>query len=107
MKKPSCVWKESTVTIRLCVLLWATVDREAALHTYEDTVLALLADHHGRQISRERVQSNAAGDPSEVQIIEFIDEAAMNSYMHDPRRTALRAERDAAIAKTQVLTLVT
>ena len=94
------------MTIRLCVLLWASLDREASLHTYEDTVLALLADHDGRVISRDRVSRQSAGDPSEVQIIEFADEAAMNTYMTDPRRTALHVERDAAIAKTQVLNLV-
>jgi uncharacterized protein (DUF1330 family) len=92
--------------IRLCVLLWATADREDALHTYEDTVLALLADHDGRLISRDRVRPNAAGEPCEVQIIEFTDEAAMNSYMTDPRRTALHDQRDAAVAKTQILNLV-
>ena len=91
------------MTLRLCVLLWAREGREQDLHRYEDTVLALLADHDGQVIVRDRIQQRAPEDPTEVQIIELRSQAAMDAYMTDPRRVALHAERDAAIARTQVL----
>jgi uncharacterized protein (DUF1330 family) len=93
------------VTLRLCVLLWAREGREEDLHHYEDTVLALLDDHDGRVISRDRVDRQGPGDPAEVQIIELRSQVAMDAFMGDPRRTALHDERDAAIARTQILHL--
>lgn len=93
------------MTIRLCVLLWAHDRREQDLHRYEDTVLALLDDHEGHVIARHRVDPRGAGDPIEVQIIELADQAAMDAYMSDPRRTALHLERDAAVADTKILRL--
>jgi uncharacterized protein (DUF1330 family) len=95
------------VTRRLCVLLWAREDRDEDLRRYEDTVLALLTDHDGVLIARGSVESRIAGDPTEVQIIEFAGQAGMDAYMADPRRTALHAERDAVIAATQILRLGT
>ena len=89
--------------LRLCVLLWAREGREQDLHHYEDSVLALLSDHAGRVIARDRILAQGADDPTEVQIIEFRDQDALDAYLGDPRRSALHAERDAAIAQTQIL----
>jgi hypothetical protein len=90
------------VAVTLCVLLWARAGREADLGRYEDEVLALLADHDGRVVQRARVKG-ASGQPAEVQILQFASDAALEEYMNDPRRTALAAQRDEAIARTDVL----
>jgi len=89
--------------LRLCVLLWAREGREQDLHRYEDSVLALLSDHAGRVVARDRILAQGTDDPTEVQIIEFRDQDAMDAYLGDPRRSALHDARDAAIAKTQIL----
>lgn len=77
----------------MCVLLWSRPGQEDALTAYEDRVLALLPDHGARVIER--------GQVAEVQRLEFPSAAALDAYMNDPRRTALAAERDAAIARTE------
>ncbi len=90
------------VAVTLCVLLWARAGREADLGRYEDQVLALLGDYGGRVIQRARIEGGD-GQPAEVQILQFASDAALAGYMDDPRRTALAAQRDAAIARTDVL----
>jgi uncharacterized protein (DUF1330 family) len=88
--------------VTLCVLLWAISGQAAALAAYEDRVLDLVTDHGGRVLQRGTVSGAADGAPTEVQFLEFDSAADMDSYMKDPRRTALAAERDAAIARTDV-----
>ncbi len=90
------------VAVTMCVLLWAHTGREADLGRYEDQVLALLAEHSGRVVQRVRVEGGD-GEPAEVQILQFASDAALEGYMNDPRRTALAGQRDAAIARTDVL----
>ena len=90
------------VAVTLCVLLWAQAGREADLGRYEDRVLALLGDHSGRVVQRARVEGGD-GQPAEVQLLQFASDAALAGYMNDPRRTALAGQRDAAIARTDVL----
>jgi uncharacterized protein (DUF1330 family) len=86
----------------LCVLLWAREGKGAGLAAYEDRVLSLLADHGGLIVQRAR--TTAAGDgPYEVQTLEFESQAALDGYTNDPRRAALAADRDAAIARTQII----
>ena len=91
--------------VSLCVLLWANPGQEPALTAYEDKVLELLADHGGRVLQRGSVVGDADGQPAEVQFLEFPSEAALAAYMNDTRRLALAADRDAAIARTDVLRL--
>jgi hypothetical protein len=40
--------------------------------------------------------------PAEVQFLEMPSEARLDAYMNDPRRLAMAAERDAAIARTDL-----
>jgi len=90
-------------SVHLCVLLWAHPGRAAALAAYEDRVLALFGSHGGVVVRRGPVTGGAAaGAPDEIQLLEFPSEAALDAYMNDPRRLALAAERDAAIARTDV-----
>jgi len=94
--------------VSLCVLLWAKPGKESVLSAYEDQVLGLLADHGGRVLQRGSVipdgrESGQGEQPSEVQFLEFPSEAALDAYMKDSRRQALAADRDATIARTDVL----
>ena len=78
---------------------------EAALSAYEDKVLRLLAGHGGRLLERGTVlpASQHEGEPpAEVQFLEMPSEASLDAYMNDPRRLAMAAERDAAIARTDL-----
>jgi uncharacterized protein (DUF1330 family) len=91
--------------VNLCVLLWAHEGREADLSAYEDQVLRLVAEHHGHVVQRARTVNGKGDDsePTEVQLLRFASEGALDGYMNDDRRTALAEQRDAAIAMTEVL----
>lgn len=86
----------------LCVLLWAHPGAEAALAAYEDKVLRFVPDHAGRVVQRAR-GSGGEGQPAEIQLLEFPSDAALDSYLRDPRRTALAADRDQAVARTDII----
>jgi hypothetical protein len=91
------------VTIQLCVLLWARPGAADAMAAYEDTVLALLAEHDGRLVQRARtLPGGPDGAPDETQVIEFTGQAGYDGFLADPRRAALSADRDAAIARTEL-----
>ena len=92
-------------TVVNCVLLWARPGMEAALSAYEDKVLRLVAEHGGRVLERGTVLPGAQYDgepPAEVQLLEMPSEASLDAYVNDPRRLAMAAERDAAIARTDM-----
>jgi uncharacterized protein (DUF1330 family) len=89
------------MSITLCCLLWAHPGREEDLVAYEDRVLALIPDHAATVLSRVR-SDGANGHPLEVQVYEFPSQEALDSYLADPRRVTLTAERDAAIARTEL-----
>lgn len=92
--------------VSLCVLLWAIPGKESALGSYEDRVLGLVAERGGRILQRGNVIADGRDSdeqPAEVQFLEFPSEETLDAYMNDPRRLALAAERDAAIARTDVL----
>jgi uncharacterized protein (DUF1330 family) len=89
------------VTIHLCVLLWGRPDATQALIEYENIVLALLPEHDARLLQRART-AGTDGAPTEIQLIEFASQSGYHSYLVDERRTALAAQRDAAIARTEV-----
>jgi uncharacterized protein (DUF1330 family) len=90
------------MTLTLCVLLWARPGADEALIAYEDRVLGLVAEHGGRVLQRAR-SGGADGQPLEIQLLEFPAAAAHDAYMTDERRTSLAAERERAIARTQVI----
>jgi uncharacterized protein (DUF1330 family) len=78
---------------------------EAELSAYEDKVLRLLAEHGGRVLERGTVLPGSRHDgepPAEVQFLRVPSEASLDAYMNDPRRLAMAAERDAAIARTDL-----
>ena len=86
--------------MKLVVLLHAVPGREAALTTYEDTVLALLEGEYGGQVL-QRLAIIGEG-PTEVQVIELPDEQALERFLADPARLALERERASCIARTEV-----
>ena len=88
--------------LTLCVLLWARPGAADALAAYEDQVLDLVPEHGGRVVQRAR-SSGEAGQPVEIQFLEFPSATALDGYMADERRTSLAHVRDRAIARTQVI----
>ncbi|MFZ0192609.1 MAG: hypothetical protein WAL72_37305 [Streptosporangiaceae bacterium] len=91
--------------VNLCVLLWAHEGRDAELSAYEDQVLGLLAEHDGHVIQRAKTvaRNGNSDEPTEVQLLRFASDAALDGYMRDARREALAGQRDAAIAMTEVM----
>lgn len=92
------------MSLHLCVLLWPNAGAEQALVAYEDKVLELMGDHGARVLQRARTDG-ADGSPFEIQVLQFPSQQALDGYMRDERRIALAGERDAAIARTDVLTV--
>ena len=90
------------MAVTLCVLLWARRGRGEGLISYEDRVLRFVPDHGGRVLQRART-AGEAGQPLEVQLVQFRSEEALAGYMADERRSALSRDRDAAIERTEVL----
>ena len=91
--------------VNLCVLLWAHEGRGAELSAYEDQVLGLLGEHDGHVIQRAKTvaRNGNSDEPTEVQLLRFASDAALDGYMRDARREALAGQRDAAIAMTEVM----
>ncbi|GAB3616741.1 hypothetical protein GCM10027416_12980 [Okibacterium endophyticum] len=94
------------MTLKLCVLLWASEGQERALTEYENSVLALVPKHGGDVVSRVRRVDNGVG-PREVQVIHLPDESALRAYMDDPERLALAEVHRQAVATTQLLNVET
>lgn len=90
-----------TDAVNLCCMLWARDGESAGLTAYEDRVLELIPDHGGRVVQRVRNESGADG-PDEVQTYRFPSHASLDSYLADPRRLALAAERDRVIERTEL-----
>ena len=90
------------VTLMMYVFLWPNPGMSEALSAYEDTVLALVPDHNGKVLRRDRTDGTG-GRPLEIQLFEWPSQAAMDAYMADSRRIALVADRDAAIARTEIV----
>ena len=90
------------MSLTLCTLLWARPGAEDGLIAYEDRVLRLVPEHGGRVLQRAR-GNGSAGQPLEVQILEFPSAQALDAYMTDDRRRSLAGERDKAISKTEVI----
>ena len=90
------------MAVTLCVLLWTRQGRGEDLISYEDRVLRFVPDHGGRVLQRARTAGDA-GQPLEVQLVQFPSEEALAAYMADERRSALSGDRDAAVERTEVL----
>ncbi|MGV7667656.1 hypothetical protein PJN91_09630 [Mycobacterium kansasii] len=87
---------------RSYVLLWSHPGMEAALIAYEDSVLRWVSEHGGTVLQRAR-SDGAEGRPLEIQLFEWASQSAMDGFMADPRRTDLAADRDRAIARTEIV----
>ncbi|KJR06973.1 MULTISPECIES: hypothetical protein [Gordonia] len=85
--------------VELCCQLWARPGLAADLSAYEDEVLALLPDHGGVLLARA-LGSGTADVPDETQLIGLPDQAALEAYLADPRRTSRSAERDRVVERT-------
>ena len=90
------------MSLTLCVLLWASPGAEDGLIAYEDRVLRMVPEHGGRVLQRAR-GSGTAGQPLEIQLLEFPSAQALDAFMTDDRRQSLAGERDTAITKTEVI----
>ena len=88
--------------LTLCILLWARPGAEDGLIAYEDRVLRLVPEHGGRVLQRAR-GSGTAGQPLEIQLLEFPSAQALDAFMTDDRRQSLADDRDKVISKTEVI----
>jgi hypothetical protein len=88
--------------VRFYVLLWSYPGMDQAPIAYEDSVLAWVSEHDGTVMQRAR-SDGADGRPLEIQLFEWASQSAMDGFMADPRRTALAADRDRAIARTEIV----
>jgi hypothetical protein len=75
---------------------------EQELITYENAVLALVGDHNGRVLHRA-LTDGIGGKPLEIQLFEWASTEAMEGFLADPRRVALAADREQAIARTEIV----
>jgi hypothetical protein len=89
--------------VNLCVLLWAHEGHDAELTAYEDQVLGWLGEHDGKVIQRARSVAGDDSEPTEVQLLRFASEAALDGFMNDTRRAMLAEEREKVIAMTGVM----
>jgi uncharacterized protein (DUF1330 family) len=90
------------VRLTLCILLWARPGAEDGLIAYEDRVLRIVPEHGGRVLQRAR-GSGTAGQPLEIQLLEFPSAQALDAFMTDDRRQSLADDRDKVISKTEVI----
>lgn len=90
------------MSLTLCVLLWAQPGGEDGLIAYEDRVLSIVPEHGGRVLQRVR-GGGTAGQPFEIQILEFPSAQALDAFMTDDRRRSLAGERDRVISRTEVI----
>ncbi len=69
--------------------------------------MTLLGEHGGLVLNRART-AGGGDDPTEIQFISFASQAGVDSYLADPRRTELAAERERVVARTDtmVVTLI-
>jgi uncharacterized protein (DUF1330 family) len=88
------------MSITLCVMLWASQGRTQQLAEYEDCVLPRLAAYGARLLTRV---SSLEGGPTEVQVLEFPSEDALEKFQNDPERLALAGLRTESIARTEIL----
>jgi uncharacterized protein (DUF1330 family) len=88
------------MSVTLCVMLWAGPGRSEQLAEYEDRVLARLEAYEARVVTRA---SSLEGGPTEVQVLEFPSEAALEGFQNDPEPLALADIRTESIARTEML----
>jgi uncharacterized protein (DUF1330 family) len=88
------------MSITLCVMLWASPGCTQQLAEYEDRVLARLAAYGARLLTRV---SSLGGGPTEVQVLEFPSEDALEAFRNDPERLALAGFRAESIARTEIM----
>lgn len=88
------------MSLSICVLLTAIPGREVLLAQYEDRVLALLPEYG----ARIEVRVTALEGPlTEIQILEFPSQQALDDFQQDPRRLELAEIRNAVVASTTVM----
>lgn len=87
------------MAVTICVVLWAARGQEELLAEYEDRVLKRLGEYGARVLIRVRALE---GDPTEIQVLEFPSEDALDAFQADPERVALASVRARAIDRTQI-----
>ncbi|HUB39136.1 MAG TPA: hypothetical protein VMA72_09815 [Streptosporangiaceae bacterium] len=91
-----------TVSVTLCVLLWARPGNEDGLIAYEDQVLGIASAYGGQILQRAR-SSGTGGQPLEIQLLDFPSAHAVEAFQADRRRQALAGERDRVVARTEIV----
>lgn len=87
--------------MKLVVLLHAVPGQEDALTSYEDKVLRIFQERYGGSVLQRVVVTGEGA--TEVQILEVPGEEALAAFLADPERLALTDERDACVARTELM----
>lgn len=85
--------------IHILIMINAGAGGLDAVRQYESKVVPIIREHGGKMLSAFKPLNNP---PDEIHLIEFASEEALALYQKDSRVVELRAEREIAIAKTNL-----
>lgn len=86
----------------LTVHLFVRPGMEAGMRAYESKALGIFRRHGGEVVAAFAPDPGAGGLPDEIQVLRIADRRSFESFMSDPERLAMSAEREAVIRKTEV-----
>lgn len=87
----------------LIVSLWIHPGQESAFEAFERDAARIMGKHGGRIDQAVRVAPGRAGEPFEVHLVSFPDQAAATAYAADPEMPAMLQKRAGIIARTERL----
>ena len=85
--------------IHILVIINAGAGGPKAMRQYESKVVPIMREHGGKLLSAFKPLNNP---PDEIHLIEFPSEEALKRYQQDSRVVELKAEREIAIARTDL-----
>jgi uncharacterized protein (DUF1330 family) len=103
MSPPQPFTAEDAARLTVVVVLYVRPGKVATFEAFETRVQSIMRRHGGR-LERRIQCARAAGDPHEIHIVSFQDEAGLAAYRTDPEYVALAGARAEAISDTKIFT---
>jgi uncharacterized protein (DUF1330 family) len=94
--------KGARVLIQIVVLLYVGEGGVTALREHEAEMAPIIYRHGGQIISASHPSAPQAGDPDEIQILQFPDMKAFNDFRNDPDSLSKMEQRRHAIRDARV-----